>query len=116
MRALHLDPRCSKALINIGYAYQQESFPKRVSKLIIRTYLIHEAWSIFSQMIAVDPICHEAYEGRAHIHLEMKNTFGALMDISKAIVYFPELTDNLGTGSYKCRVHYQSWSYLSGAR
>ena len=46
--------------------------------------------------IAIDPKCISALEGRAVIHYSMRNFFGALVDISKAIVciqLFYYLTD-----------------------
>jgi tetratricopeptide (TPR) repeat protein len=73
IRVLHVDPRRKEALINIAYAFQQQGFYKR-------------AWRMFNQAIAIDESCHEAYEGRAIVHLTMKNLLGALNDMTKAIV------------------------------
>ena len=73
IKALHLKPSCLQALTNIGYTYQMDNLYKR-------------AWNIFSFVLAINPEYHSAYEGRAIIHLAMKNTYGALLDVSKAIV------------------------------
>lgn len=73
LRALHIKPTCLQSLINIGYTFQIENLYKR-------------AWNVFTFILAINPKYHAAYEGRAIIHLAMKNAYGALMDISKAIV------------------------------
>ena len=38
--------------------------------------------------LAVDPLCTAALEGRSVIHFTMRNFFGALIDIRRAIVSF----------------------------
>lgn len=73
LRALHWQPTCLQALINIGYSFQIENLYKR-------------AWNIFSYILTINPQYHAAYEGRAIIHLAMKNIYGSLLDMSKAIV------------------------------
>lgn len=73
LRVVHLKPTCLQALINIGYTFQVENLYKR-------------AWNAFTYILAINPQFHAAYEGRAIIHLAMKNTYAALLDISKAIV------------------------------
>jgi tetratricopeptide (TPR) repeat protein len=74
-RVIHVDPRSYKAFINIAFSYQAEGNFKR-------------AWSVFTTLISMDSGNSEAYEGRAIVHLSMKNIAGALIDIGKAIVNF----------------------------
>ena len=47
-----------------------------------------KSWSLFTMAISTDPLCTSALEGRAIIHYTMKNYFGAVIDISRAIVRF----------------------------
>ncbi|KAI9332143.1 hypothetical protein DFJ73DRAFT_64411 [Zopfochytrium polystomum] len=81
-RVLHADPKCTEAYINMGYAMQSEGFYQK-------------AWSLFTMAIATDPRCTSALEGRAVVHLTMKNCFGALVDISKAIEIQPDNAEYL---------------------
>jgi tetratricopeptide (TPR) repeat protein len=85
-RALHLDPSCSEASVNIAYLMQLE---KRYKK----------AWDIFNGVLAVNPRCVAGLDGRAIVHYHLGNFYSALIDIAKAIEYDssnPELHTNRG--------------------
>ena len=85
-RALHLQPRCSMAYVNMAYTMQMEGRYKK-------------AWGLFSAGIALDQRSTAALEGRAIISLTTKNFFGAVIDISKALDISPnsaELLTNRG--------------------
>ncbi|XP_059812571.1 uncharacterized protein ttc6 [Hypanus sabinus] len=72
VRALHLNPKCVKARLNLGYNLQ-----------VLGKF--QKAWIHFAIAIDVDPKFQDAYEGRAVINLQMNNTFGALQDINAAL-------------------------------
>lgn len=81
-----MHPRCSEAFVNIAYILQSAGRQKR-------------AWSIFNSVLAINPRCVSALDGRAIVHYNRKNYFSALMDISKAIECEPknaELHTNRG--------------------
>jgi tetratricopeptide (TPR) repeat protein len=51
--------------------------------------LSKKAWEIFNQILAMDPECTMALEGRAMVNYYMKNYFNALTDITKALELEP---------------------------
>ncbi|XP_049681960.1 tetratricopeptide repeat protein 6 [Accipiter gentilis] len=72
LRAIHLNPKCIKARICLGYNF------KALGKL-------QRAWSQFTVAICIDSKCHAAYDGRASICLQMGETFAAFQDINAAL-------------------------------
>lgn len=86
-RAVHLDPRCSEALVNIAYIFQFQHRHKKVKLKInlITTRINLKAWEIFNAVINADPCCSQAFEGRAVINHILEDYFAALLDISRAI-------------------------------
>ncbi|XP_078263288.1 uncharacterized protein ttc6 isoform X2 [Rhinoraja longicauda] len=72
VRALHLNPRCAKARINLGYNLQ-----------VLGAF--QKAWYHFTITADIDPNFQDAYEGRAIVSLQMNNTLGALHDINAAL-------------------------------
>ncbi|XP_051871501.1 uncharacterized protein ttc6 [Pristis pectinata] len=72
VRALHLNPRCVKARLNLGYNLQ-----------VLGKF--QKSWNHFTIATNIDPKFQDAYEGRAVISLQMNNTFGALQDINAAL-------------------------------
>ena len=68
-------PSCTEALVNIAYTLQTENRP-------------YKAWNVFSLALAIDPRCTSALEGRAIIHMSMKNYLAAMTDMARAIVKF----------------------------
>ncbi|XP_039597221.1 uncharacterized protein ttc6 [Polypterus senegalus] len=74
LRALHLNPLCSKARINLGYNLQVcGKFQK--------------AWQQFTIAADLEPTCSAAYEGRAIVNLQMGDTYAAFLDITTALKY-----------------------------
>lgn len=72
LTALHLNPKCLKARISLGYNLQ--SLGK-----------FQKAWNQFTVALDVDAKCHLAFEGRAILSLQMGDTFAALQDITAAL-------------------------------
>ncbi|MGH0182080.1 UNVERIFIED_CONTAM: hypothetical protein FKN15_017838 [Acipenser sinensis] len=72
LTALHLNPACSKARINLGYNFQVFGNFKK-------------AWNQFTIVADIDPTCSTAYEGRSVINLQMGNTFAAFQDVNTAL-------------------------------
>ncbi|XP_043930180.1 tetratricopeptide repeat protein 6 [Protopterus annectens] len=72
LRALHLDPRCLKARINMGYNLQ-----------VLGEF--QKAWNQFTVALDIDAKCQAAYEGRAIVNLQMSHTLAAFHDISAAL-------------------------------
>ncbi|XP_009579312.1 PREDICTED: tetratricopeptide repeat protein 6, partial [Fulmarus glacialis] len=72
LRAIHLNPKCIKARICLGYNLQA------LGKL-------QRAWSQFTVAICFDPKCHAAYDGRASVCLQMGETFAAFQDTNAAL-------------------------------
>ncbi|XP_055496523.1 uncharacterized protein ttc6 isoform X4 [Leucoraja erinacea] len=72
VRALHLNPRCVKARINLGYNLQ-----------VLGAF--QKAWYQFTITADIDPNFEDAYEGRAIVSLQMNNTLGALHDMNAAL-------------------------------
>ncbi|XP_042714425.2 tetratricopeptide repeat protein 6 isoform X3 [Chrysemys picta bellii] len=72
LKALHLNPKCVKARICLGYNLQ--TFGK-----------FQKAWNQFTVAIDIDPKCHIAYDGRAVICLQMGDTFAAFQDTNAAL-------------------------------
>ncbi|XP_075008535.1 tetratricopeptide repeat protein 6 [Calonectris borealis] len=72
LRAIHLNPKCIKARICLGYNLQT------LGKL-------QRAWSQFTVAICIDPECHAAYDGRASVCLQMGETFAAFQDTNAAL-------------------------------
>ncbi|XP_072423984.1 uncharacterized protein ttc6 [Chiloscyllium punctatum] len=72
LQALHLNPKCVKARLNLGYNFQ-----------VLGKF--QKAWNQFTITIDIDPMFHDAYEGRAVINLQMNNTFAAFQDINAAL-------------------------------
>eukprot|EP00794_Sanderia_malayensis_P018055 gene18055-19864_t len=71
-RALHLDPMCLLARVNLAYSLQVQGRFKA-------------AWMQFTKCIELDEGCTAAYEGRSIINLQMGNSFGAFVDINQAL-------------------------------
>ncbi|XP_059675518.1 tetratricopeptide repeat protein 6 [Gavia stellata] len=72
LRAIHLNPRCVKARICLGYNLQALGKFQR-------------AWRQFTVAICIDPKCHAAYDGRASVCLQMGETFAAFQDTNAAL-------------------------------
>ncbi|NXU57563.1 TTC6 protein, partial [Turnix velox] len=72
LRAIHLDPLCIKARICLGYNLQA------LGKL-------QKAWNQFTVTICIDPKCHDAYDGRASVCLQVGETFAAFQDTNAAL-------------------------------
>ncbi|XP_074959502.1 tetratricopeptide repeat protein 6 isoform X3 [Phalacrocorax aristotelis] len=72
LRAIHLNPKCIKARICLGYNLQA------LGKL-------QRAWSQFTVVICIDPKCCAAYDGRASVCLQMGETFAAFQDTNAAL-------------------------------
>ncbi|KAJ1102670.1 hypothetical protein NDU88_000114 [Pleurodeles waltl] len=72
LTALHLNPKCLKARISLGYNLQ--SLGK-----------FQKAWNQFTVALDIDAKCHLAFEGRAILSLQMGDTFAALQDITAAL-------------------------------
>ncbi|XP_048456382.1 uncharacterized protein ttc6 [Rhincodon typus] len=72
VQALHLNPKCVKSRLNLGYNFQ-----------VLGRF--QKAWNQFSITIDIDPMFHDAYEGRAMVNLQMLNTFAAFQDINAAL-------------------------------
>jgi len=72
LKALHMDPLCLSARVNLGYNLQVEG-------------RFQAAWNQFSSAITIDSACQSALEGRAVVNLQMGNTFGAFVDMNEAI-------------------------------
>nr|XP_025037743.1 tetratricopeptide repeat protein 6 isoform X1 [Pelodiscus sinensis]XP_025037744.1 tetratricopeptide repeat protein 6 isoform X1 [Pelodiscus sinensis]XP_025037745.1 tetratricopeptide repeat protein 6 isoform X2 [Pelodiscus sinensis] len=72
LKAMHLNPKCVKARICLGYNLQ--AFGK-----------FQKAWNQFTVAIDIDPKCHVAYDGRAVVCLQMGDTFAAFQDINAAL-------------------------------
>ncbi|XP_074853635.1 tetratricopeptide repeat protein 6 [Carettochelys insculpta] len=71
-KALHLNPKCVKARICLGYNLQA------LGKF-------QKAWNQFTIAIDIDPKCHVAYDGRAVVCLQMGDTFAAFQDANAAL-------------------------------
>lgn len=115
-KVLHMYPRCSEAHINIAYMMQKKHRYKK-------------AWELFNAVLASNPDCVSALEGRSVVHHMMGNCFSALVDISQAIVsvllsfFLRPKTHNLAkyflfstlieTGHQECRALDKQRSYLS---
>ncbi|XP_069494511.1 tetratricopeptide repeat protein 6 [Ambystoma mexicanum] len=72
LKALHMDPKCLKARISLGYNLQS------LGKL-------QRAWNQFTVALDIEPKSHLAFEGRAVLCLQMGDAFSALQDISAAL-------------------------------
>ncbi|XP_031569552.1 uncharacterized protein LOC116304042 [Actinia tenebrosa] len=72
LKALHIDPQCLSARVNLAYNLQVEG-------------KYRDSWNQFTAAITMDASCQAALEGRAVVNLQMKNTFGALLDMNAAI-------------------------------
>lgn len=84
-RALHLDPLCLPARVNLAYTLQ-------VSGKFM------QAWHQFTAAIDIKPTFKPALEGRAIINLQMSDTFAAFQDINASLKVSPsaELYTNRG--------------------
>ncbi len=71
--AIRMAPDFVSGYINLAYALQLQNRYK-------------QAWSILCAAITIDPSRWESYEGRAIIHMLLKNNYAALYDIAKALV------------------------------
>ena len=72
IRAVHLNPLCMEARVNLAYSLQMQGYFKK-------------AWNLFTRTIEIDPQYKAALEGRALVNLQMSNTFGAFVDMNSAI-------------------------------
>jgi tetratricopeptide (TPR) repeat protein len=72
LRALHIDPMCLMARVNLAHYFQV-------------TGRFMQAWHQFTAAIAINPRLTSALANRAVVNLQMGNTFGAYQDISAAI-------------------------------
>ncbi|XP_072039506.1 uncharacterized protein [Amphiura filiformis] len=71
-RALHLDPMCLPARVNL--AYNMQVCGKH-----------QQAWEQFTACLNINSNYHPALEGRAIVCLQMSDTFAAFLDLNKAI-------------------------------
>eukprot|EP00795_Rhopilema_esculentum_P011483 gene11483-21699_t len=72
LRALHLNPKCLQARVSLAYTLQVQGRFKA-------------AWIQFTKCIELDENFKSAYEGRSIVSLQMGNTFGAFLDINRAL-------------------------------
>ncbi|XP_067099361.1 uncharacterized protein ttc6 [Osmerus mordax] len=72
LSALHLDPLCSTARINLAYNLQVLGFFQR-------------AWNQFTVAVEINPRSWIALEGRAVVSLQMGSTYAAFQDINSAL-------------------------------
>lgn len=72
LRALHMNPLCMEARVNLAYSLQIEGRFKK-------------AWNLFTRAIEIKPSYKAALEGRALVNLQMSNTFGAFVDMNSAL-------------------------------
>uniref|UniRef100_A0A8B9TCF7 Tetratricopeptide repeat domain 6 n=1 Tax=Anas platyrhynchos TaxID=8839 RepID=A0A8B9TCF7_ANAPL len=72
VKAIHLNPMCTKARICLGYNLQVHGKLQR-------------AWNQFTVAIVIDPKCYAAYDGRASVCLQMGENFAAFQDINAAL-------------------------------
>ncbi|XP_065910074.1 uncharacterized protein [Dysidea avara] len=84
-KALHFDPCCLPARVNLAHTLQMEEKYKK-------------SWNHFTCALATNPNYVPALEGRAVVSLQMGNLFGSLLDITAAIKISPsaELYTNRG--------------------
>ncbi|EHB03873.1 Tetratricopeptide repeat protein 6 [Heterocephalus glaber] len=72
LKALHLNPLCTKARISLCYNLQAQG-------------KLQKAWKHFTITMEIDPNSYLAYEGRAVVCLQMGINFAAMQDINAAI-------------------------------
>ncbi|XP_070792017.1 tetratricopeptide repeat protein 6 [Pituophis catenifer annectens] len=72
LTAVHINPVCIKARLCLGYSLQA------LGKF-------QKAWTQFSAAIHCDPSCHNAYDGRAIVCLQMGDIFAAFQDTNAAL-------------------------------
>ncbi|XP_033111439.1 uncharacterized protein LOC117112460 isoform X2 [Anneissia japonica] len=70
--ALHLDPLCLPARVNLAYTLQV-------------TGKFQQAWTQFTACLQINPNYKPALEGRSIICLQMMDTFAALLDLNAAL-------------------------------
>ncbi|XP_070611382.1 tetratricopeptide repeat protein 6 isoform X2 [Erythrolamprus reginae] len=99
LTAVHINPVCIKARLCLGYSLQA------LGKF-------QKAWTQFSAAIHCDPTCHNAYDGRAIVCLQMGDIFAAFQDTNAAlkITTNAELFTNRGVinqfmGYLNCAMH-----------
>uniref|UniRef100_A0A8C6XGB3 Tetratricopeptide repeat domain 6 n=1 Tax=Naja naja TaxID=35670 RepID=A0A8C6XGB3_NAJNA len=99
LTAVHINPVCIKARLCLGYSLQA------LGKF-------QKAWTQFSAAIHCDPSCHNAYDGRAIVCLQMGDIFAAFQDTNAAlkITTNAELLTNRGVinqfmGYLNCAMH-----------
>uniref|UniRef100_A0A8C0FD63 Tetratricopeptide repeat protein 6 n=1 Tax=Bubo bubo TaxID=30461 RepID=A0A8C0FD63_BUBBB len=80
LRAIHLNPKCIKARICLGY--NLETLGK-----------LQRAWRQFTVAICIDPKCRAAYDGRTSVCLQMGETFAAFQDTNALTTSAPLLTN-----------------------
>ncbi|XP_071949677.1 uncharacterized protein [Antedon mediterranea] len=71
-QALHLNPLCLPARVNLAYTLQM-------------TGKFQQAWEQFTACLKVNPNYKPALEGRSVICLQMMDTFAALLDLNAAL-------------------------------
>ena len=71
-RAIHLDPTCTIARVNLAFLLQFEG-------------KYTQAWGHLTNALESDPHNPEALEARAVISLQMQDTFAATLDIDRAL-------------------------------
>ena len=72
LRALHMNPLCLEARVNLAYNMQVQG-------------RFMTAWNLFTRAIELDEGYTSALEGRAVVSLQMSNFYGAFLDINNAI-------------------------------
>ncbi|XP_023577588.1 tetratricopeptide repeat protein 6 [Octodon degus] len=72
LKALHLNPVCTKARISLCYNLQAQG-------------KLQKAWNHFTITMEIDPQSYLAYEGRAVVCLQMGINFAAMQDINAAL-------------------------------
>ncbi|XP_057307156.1 uncharacterized protein LOC130645247 isoform X1 [Hydractinia symbiolongicarpus] len=71
-RALHMDPSCAEARVNLAHCLQLNAQHMK-------------AWYLYTRTIELAPASKSALEGRALVNLRMQNTYGAFLDINNAL-------------------------------
>ncbi|XP_028413242.1 uncharacterized protein LOC114536089 isoform X2 [Dendronephthya gigantea] len=72
LKALHIDPLCLPARVNLAYNLQVEG-------------KFQKAWDQFTAALNIDKNFQAALEGRAIVNLQMANTFAAFVDMNDCL-------------------------------
>ncbi|XP_071786267.1 uncharacterized protein [Asterias amurensis] len=96
-RALHLDPKCLPARVNLAYNLQVSGH-------------FQQAWNQLTACLEIDPNYRPALEGRAVVCLQMSDTFAAFLDLNAALKLKPtaELYTNRGVVNQFMQDHHNA--------